>query len=233
MRRFFGRIEGQSAIIEGDELKHLSSVIRLKAGDKFVCICGDDFEYECEILNVDKKQATAKILKKTPAKANPKKNLVLFQALPKKEAFETIVQKACELGANLVQPFESEFVVNKSGINLSRYKAIISSACKQCERSRLMDINEPISFLQMLERLKDFDIILFANEIDGKPFEFEKITAKNIAVIVGCEGGFSENEKNEILKVDGVKSISLGSRILRADSASILLLGIASLLSGN
>lgn len=234
MRRFFGKIEKDKAIIEGDELKHLANVIRLKQGDKFILFANDEYDYACQILSIDKKRAVAEILEKKISPTLPKKNIVLFQALPKKEAFDTIVQKACELGASKVVPFSSEFVVNKSGINLERLNSIIMSACKQCERPKVMEICQMISFKEMLEELKQFDKILFANEIDGKRCDLSCLEkSQNIAVIVGCEGGFSEKEKEELLKVDNVLSLTLGSRILRADTASILMLGIASLFSQN
>lgn len=236
MRRFLGRLEKENVVVEGDELNHLSSVIRLREGDKFICITGDQFEYVCQLQKVDKRQAIAKVLSKSIAKANPQKNIVLFQALPKKEAFETIVQKACELGASKLVPFVSEHTVNKSGINLDRYKAIIASACKQCERSIAMDIENQISFGDLLDRLKKYQVVLFANEIDGKNWDlcelFDK-NAKDIALVVGCEGGFTDKEKDELTLLQNVKSLSLGRRILRSDTASILLLGLCSLIADN
>lgn len=234
MRRFFGRIENGKIVVEGEELKHLSSVIRLKEGDKFICVTGDKFDYLCEIESVDKKKAVAQILEKAENKSNPKKNLVLFQALIKKDNFELVLQKAVELGMSEVVPFISENCVNKSGINLERLNTLISSACKQCERSVAMSLNQAVKFVEMLKELKNFDAVIFANEIDGKDFDFGSLSKyNNIAFVVGCEGGFTEKEKNKLLSLENVKSVSLGSRILRAETASIVLMGLGSLLSDN
>lgn len=238
MRRFFGAVKDGQFVVEGEELKHLTNVIRLKVGDSFVGVCDDEFDYLCQIVTLDKKCARAKILEKRKNTANPQKEIVLFQALVKKEAFETIVQKACELGASRLVPFESEFCVNKGSINLPRYNAIILSACKQCERSKVMQIEKPLSFDQMIETLPQFDAVIFANENEEKR-DFSSFLSvfgqkiNKIALIIGCEGGFSQSEIAKILQVQNVYSLSLGSRILRADSAAILLMGLSSLLSGN
>lgn len=234
MRRFFGRLEKDKIVVEGEELKHLSSVIRLKEGDEFICVTGDEFDYVCKILSVDKKRAEAQVLEKSKNKSNPKKNLVLFQALIKKDNFELVLQKAVELGMSKVIPFVSENCVNKSGINLERLNTLISSACKQCERSVLMDLSQAVKFDEMLQSLKTFDAVIFANEIDGKEFDFGELkNYNNIAFVVGCEGGFTQKEKESLVTLSNVKSVSLGSRILRAETASIVLMGIGSLLSEN
>lgn len=234
MRRFFGRLEKDKIVVEGEELKHLSSVIRLKEGDEFICVTGDEFDYVCKILSVDKKRAVAQILEKSKNKSNPKKNLVLFQALIKKDNFELVLQKAVELGMNKVVPFVSENCVNKSGINLERLNTLIASACKQCERSLPMNLRQAVKFDEMLKSLKDFDAVVFANEIDGQAFDFVSLSKyNNIAFVVGCEGGFTEKEKKSLVTLPNVKSVSLGSRILRAETASIVLMGLGSLLSNN
>ena len=96
-----------------------------------------------------------------------------------------------------------------------------------------MELNQAIKFDEMLKRLKEFDAVVFANEIDGKDFDFAELkNYKNIAFIVGPEGGFTENEKKSLVTLANVKSVSLGSRILRAETASIVLMGIGSLISG-
>lgn len=234
MRRFFGRLDGEKIVVDGEEFKHLTQVIRLKEGDKFICVVGDEFDYICEIVRLDKKQAFAKVIEKSLNKSNPKKKLVLFQALIKKDNFELVLQKAVELGMSKVIPFVSEHCVNKSGVNLDRINTLISSACKQCERSRVMELSDAIKFDNMLAQLKNFDVVVFANEIDGKGFDFSTLSKfNNIAFVVGCEGGFTEKEKDAILKHENVKSVNLGSRILRAETASIVLMGLGSLLSNN
>ncbi len=234
MRRFFGRIENDNFIVDGEELKHLSNVIRLKENDEFIGVANDEYDYICHILSIDKKSAVAQIIERKKNISLPKKNLVLFQALTKKEAFEFVLQKAVELGTSEVVPFVSEYCVNKSGINMERYKTLIMSACKQCERSKIMRLSEAVKFDNMIEKLADFDIVVFANEIDGESFDFTSLKDyQNIAFVVGCEGGFSENEKNKLVSLKNVKSVNLGSRILRAETASIVLLGLGMIHSGN
>ena len=234
MRRFFGIVDNEKFIVEGEELKHLSNVIRLKENDDFIGIANDEYDYFCRIISVDKKRAVAQIVDRKENVSLPKKNLTLFQALTKKESFELVLQKAVELGASEIIPFISEYCVNKSGINMDRYNTLIMSACKQCERSKVMRLSEAVKFDDVLKLLNKFDIVVFANEIDGQAFDFSILKDyDNIAFVVGCEGGFSFEEKEKLLKLNNIKSVNLGSRILRAETASIVLLGLGMIHSGN
>ena len=232
MKRFFGRENGQLFYIENDELNHLR-VLRLCEGDKIVGNCGDEFDSVCVIKKIDKKVAVCEVESKSLNKANPKKRITLFQAMPKREHLETILQKAVELGAEEFVPFVSTHSVNKEKFNVVRASAIVQSATKQCERSKCMMLTSLISFQEVLNKLKEFDIVLFANEREGKVFDFSSLSKyNNIAVVVGAEGGFTQDEKNKILALNA-QSISLGSRILRCETASIVMLSLASIFSNN
>ena len=129
--------------------------------------------------------------------------------------------------------FESEFSTMKlSSEKISRYEKIMFSATKQCERADFMSI-EIVSFKQMLAMFGKKQTKLFANEREGEDFNLASLkTAKDIGILIGCEGGFSQNEKAQILQLKP-ENISLGQRILRAETAAILLTGMASVISGN
>lgn len=234
MRRFFGVQRDGQVCIEGEEFNHLKNVLRLSVGDEVLISLGDEYEYACEIVKISKGVAFCQINGQRLCEANPKKNIVLFQALPKREKFEMIVQKATEIGISKVVPFASEYVIAKATENkIDRLSSIARNACKQCERSIPPEIENLKSVDEIIEMFKDFDIVLFANERAGKEDKPKKIAkAQNIAIIVGAEGGFSSKEKDRFLAA-GTISVSLGKRILRCETASIAMMSLVSILSDN
>ena len=234
MRRFFGKKNGEFVIIENDELVHLAKVLRKKEGDQIICCSNDEFDYYCQIVSVDKKQCKAKIEKAVKCPALPQKDVTLFQALPKKEYLDEIVFKAVELGVSSLQLFISDFS-NTNKINTERINAQILSASKQCERSKLMKCNPLIEFDKMLKLLKNFDLVIFANEKEEQKtiFDIKNLEkAEKIAIIIGNEGGFSENEIAKLLK-ENVFSITLGKRILRCPTAVTTILALVNALTKN
>lgn len=233
VKRFIARIENDMAIIEGEELIHLKSVLRLKVGDEVCLVNGDGNDYVGEIENIGKNSAAIKITSVEKNQKCPKKNLQLFLSATKREKLEIIVQKAVELGVKSLYIFESEYSTMKlSSEKISRYEKIIFAATKQCERADFMSINI-ISFKDMLSLFGKCETKLFANERQGEEYKFSLLkSANNIGILVGCEGGFSQAEKQQILSLNP-ENISLGERILRAETAAIVLTGIASLHCGN
>lgn len=233
MKRFIGKIEGTVAFVEGEELVHLKSVLRLKEGDEVCVVNGDGKDYLGKISKIDKNYAKVDVISSKISEICPKNDISLFIAATKREKLEIIVQKAVELGVKKLFMFESEFSTMKlSSEKISRYEKIMFSATKQCERADFMSI-EIVSFKQMLALFGKKQTKLFANEREGEDFNFASLkTAKDIGILIGCEGGFSQNEKAQILQLKP-ENISLGQRILRAETAAILLTGMASIISGN
>lgn len=234
MRQFFGKKNGEFIEIEESELNHLTKVLRKKVGDMIVCFCNDENKYLCQIDSINKKVCKAKIKESSLCPALPQKDITLFQALPKKEYLDEIVFKAVELGVTSLQLFISDFS-NTNKINTERINAQILSASKQCERSRLMKCNPLIEFDKMVKLLKNFDLVIFANEKEEKKtiFDIKNLEkAEKIAIIIGNEGGFSENEISKLLKEE-VFSITLGRRILRCTTATTTILALTNALTKN
>lgn len=234
MRQFFGKKNGEFIEIKESELNHLTKVLRKKVGDMIVCFCNDENKYLCQIDSINKKVCKAKIKESSLCPALPQKDITLFQALPKKEYLDEIVFKAVELGVSSLQLFISDFS-NTNKINIERINAQILSASKQCERSRLMKCNPLIEFDKMVKLLKNFDLVIFANEKEEKKtiFDIKNLEkAEKIAIIIGNEGGFSENEIAKLLKEE-VFSITLGRRILRCTTATTTILALINALTKN
>ena len=234
MRRFFGEIIDNRAKIAGEEFLHLKTVLRLKIGDEIIVLDGSEKEYLCRIIELKKDVALAEVFKVQKCKALPMKNIVLFQALTKREKLEMITQKCVELGVSTLIPFSSEHCVAKDAIGKKdRLEKIVHSACKQCECSVPMKIGDTLKFDDMIKYASKEDIVLFANERAGEEIDISLLERySNIGIIVGPEGGFTEKEKQAIIDA-GAKSITLGKRILRSETASIVLVGLVSVISKN
>ena len=222
--------------IDCDEFLHLAKVLRTQVGEKIVCLCGDEFEYLAEVSEVGKKHITARVLQKTLCAKNPKFDITLFQGLAKGEKMELITQKCTELGISNLCPFESNFTIAKANaLRLDRLTKITQEACKQCGRSKPITIH-PVQKLKNID-FSGFDLVIFLYEKADPAQTLEKLIpqiqrAENIAIIVGAEGGFADEEAQKILQ-SGAKSVCLGARILRAETAAIALSGFVSFLKNN
>ena len=234
MRRFFGEKKNDKIVITGEEYNHLRNVLRLNVGDEILVSLNDENEYACEITSFGRNDAVCKIIGSKPCDGNPKKNIVIFQAITKRPKFEFIVQKATEIGITKIVPFVSEFVIAKVTENkMDRLESIAMNACKQCERTIMPLIDKPKNIDEVIASFKDFDLILFANERADKGEAIANLDKyKNIAIIVGSEGGFSQKEKEKFIEA-GATSSSLGRRIYRCETASVAMMSLVSILSGN
>ena len=234
MRRFFGEKKNDKIVITGEEYNHLRNVLRLNVGDEILVSLNDENEYACEITSFGRNDAVCKLIGSKPCDGNPRKNIVIFQAITKRPKFEFIVQKATEIGITKIVPFVSEFVIAKVTENkMDRLESIAMNACKQCERTIMPIIDKPKNIDEVIASFKDFDLVLFANERADKGEAIANLDKyKNIAIIVGSEGGFSQKEKEKFIEA-GTTSISLGRRIYRCETASVAMMSLVSILSGN
>lgn len=214
--------------ISGVEHNHISKVLRCKVGDKIVCLPNNDLLLECEIVGFTKQQTSVKVLNISNGQSECKTNLIVFVPLLKSDKFEFLITKLTELGVKKIIPFESQFMTAKQGNDKSeRYLQIAKDACKQCRRTRLIEIAPLISFDEMCKQINDFDKVVFAYENERtkrlKDIDFKGLS--NVAMIVGSEGGFSEDEAKQIVE-NGAEIVSLGNRILRAETACLTLASI-------
>ncbi len=232
MRRFFIESILDNVILKGDEFEHFKKVLRGKIGDKITCFCGDGKEYLCEVDKIENNYANAKVLEIKNSDKDSSLNVTVFVGIPKGDKMEFLIQKLSELGVSKIIPFESSFTIAKPKNKQDRYKKIAIEACKQCGRTIPLKVLDCVSFKEMLKSLKDYDISYFAYEqAYGGNFDDVK-NHKNIALIVGSEGGFSEEESKLILEA-GAKIVSLGKRILRCETAPIYAVSVIDYLTKN
>ncbi len=227
-KRFYfdGELRANSNInLIGDEFHHLTSVMRARIGDKVCLFNGNGNFYFGEITEITKKYAEIKITLEKKSENEPKINLTVFQALAKGEKLSLIMQKITELGANKLVLFDSKFCDVKANDNKKdRMNQISAQAAKQCGRASIVESEGVLSVKEVAEQIKDFDAFFVAYEnSDGHTLANSLSSlknAKNIAVMIGAEGGFAEDEIT-LLENSGADIVSLGKRILRTETASI------------
>ena len=231
MRRFFlSQQELNSGVFGGDEFNHMRKVLRMQEGDQFIAITGDQYDYLCKIKKLNKDAAEFQVVTKEVNVANPKINITIVQALCKSDKLEFITQKTTEIGATTLVPiYLKNCDVKQNTGKLSRLQKIAISASKQCKRSAILNIEDCITINELNDKLKDYDMTIFANERERERSVFDAILKvdkpKKIAVIIGPEGGFTDEEINKIIDMDAI-SVSFGKRILRTETAGLYAISI-------
>lgn len=225
-RRFFVDDINDVCVIEGEEFKHAVSVLRIKIGDKIYLLDGSGKEYLAEIISINKKDFIAKVIEEHVNECEPKNDLTLICGYLKGDKTELVVQKAVELGVNKIVVFSSEYSSAFMNDNkLNRLKRVALESCKQCGRAKVPCIEYADTFKKALEYGGNANHKLFACEFaDGSETDLFNLT-DSVAVVVGSEGGFSQKE-SQLAKEMEYATISLGKRILRAETACIALTAI-------
>ncbi len=226
MSRFFlSYTEDNTAVIKGDEAAHMLKTLRMKPGDGFTGIDGSGFEYKCVIDRIEKDAIKAAVLEKAVCRAEPKIALTIYQAYPKAAKIETILQKCVELGISAFVPFISERCVKKPGSEsiVKRLLRVAKEAVKQCGRAKMPEVFGILAFDEVIKRLSGHELKILALE-EEKDTHFKQVlqnnrNVKDIAVIIGPEGGFGLKEAEAFIKA-GALSVTLGKRVLRTETAA-------------
>lgn len=227
MRRFYAPVDnfnGKTVILDLEETRHLRDVLRLKNGDEVSVFDGNGREFRSSIFNIGKKGSELTILDEmTPASPESLFEITLAATVLNGDRYDLIIQKAVELGVATLVPLETirgDVKARDAIGRLVRWRRIAMEATKQCGRARLMEITDPSTFKSVLENARSDETILFS-ERDGK--NFSTVTAdKKITALIGPKGGWDDSEL-ETAKSLGIQIVTLGGRILRAETAAISL----------
>lgn len=237
MRRFFaGKVTENRVFLLGGEAEHFSRVLRMAAGDLFLA-AHQGKELICRALSVENGEVCAEILETRDCPGEPAIGITLYVAYMKSDKMELILQKAVELGIGCFAPFVSSRCVKKpkeGGKAQERFEKIAEGAVKQCGRAAAVRILSPLSLEEVLREIPQHGAVLFAYEKSEIALRqvFEQIREqKDIALIIGPEGGFSEQEAEQIIAAGG-RSVSLGRRILRGETAAIALTALTAYETG-
>lgn len=232
------QLNNNKAYITGPDVNHIKNVLRMKEGDELnVIIDGDSNEYRCGIdsFEEDRVNLSVRFIKESDVELPAK--IYLLQGLPKSDKLEMIIQKAVELGVYEIIPVSLKRSVvkidaKKAKSKTERWNGISEAAAKQSKRRIIPKVTEPKNLKEALKYLETQDIDLKlvpyelsdADEID-KTREIISSVKKdqNIAVLIGPEGGFDEAEI-DLAKNEGFNEITLGHRILRTETAPLMIL---------
>lgn len=233
MPRFFvqsDQIQDGIVTVRGDDAHHISRALRMAVGDRITVCDMRATEYECELTDFLADCVKARVLCATESAVEPPVFITLYQALPKGDKFDTVIQKAVECGASCIVPFESERCVVRAKADsearkTERRQRIATEAAKQCGRAVLPVVECTCSFADMLADAAQNDAVFFCYEGEGtlpvgKLLRSRDWSAtKRIGIVIGSEGGFSVLEAKAAADV-GFCMTGLGKRILRTETAS-------------
>ncbi len=235
MYNFFvdsSEINEKNAVISGSDYNHIKNVLRMKPGTKIFINSKENNEtFLSEIIGFEKNSVICKILEKVESNEMPVK-ITLFQGLPKSDKMEYIIQKSVELGVYEIVPVEMKNCVaklNNEENKIKRWNTISETAAKQSKRNIIPKVWNKITFEELKNKIKDYDLAIVAYENEKhtnlKEVLQDNKDAKNIAIIIGPEGGIDEKEINA-LEENNCKVASLGKRILRTETAPIAMLSM-------
>lgn len=239
MPRFFVNKEDISegvGRISGNDARHIARSLRMAVGDVITVSDGEGCEYIASLSKIRDEECLFEINGVAQSNNESPVRITLCVAYPKGDKLETVIQKAVELGVDTVIPFESSRCIKRPAKEkleklTLRHSKIAEEAAKQCGRARLPKVLPTVSYNDMLNVIKASSLSLFCYENeDGTTLKsaLEKAgKVSDIAVIVGCEGGFSPDEANAAT-LAGAISVSLGKRILRCETAPAYVLSALS-----
>lgn len=214
-------------ITDKNDINHLKNAFRIKSGEIIRAVDGE-YEYICEVLNVEKKIIEVKILEKNEDRFSSEVYIEAAIGILKNDKMDLTIQKLTEIGVSKITPLLTKRGVAKITEKKDKWDLIVKEATKQCQAVKLVEIDEPKKLTEL--NYEDYELMFvpyecedknslrnILNRVENKP--------KKVLYIIGPEGGF-DKEEIEFLIEKGVVPVSLGKRILRAETASIIVGGI-------
>jgi 16S rRNA (uracil1498-N3)-methyltransferase len=209
---------GQLLTIDGGQAHYLTGVMRLKAGDRFILFDDRTGEWHADIESISKRSVDVRLIARTRLRENVP-DLWLLAAPIKKGRIDWVAEKASELGVARWQPVITQRTI-VDRLNLDRLRAHMIEAAEQCERTALPILDAPVKLEAMLRDWPANRALIFADEEGGIPM-IDAIAPAPSAILIGPEGGFTLEERALIRAIPQATGVSLGPRILRADTAMV------------
>ncbi len=243
MPRFFvcaDQISDGIVTVLGEDAHHISRSLRMAVQERILVCDQQKNEYVCELTEFLTDRVKARVLEMRTCSAESPMDITVFQALPKGDKLDSVIQKSVECGASRVIPFESERCIVRSKSETEPKKTerrlrIAAEAAKQCGRGILPQVHPTLSFSKALESACAADLALFCYEGEEtlplpavlKTWRSARLPAdaipETVSIMIGSEGGFSVAEK-ELAVQKGMLSVGLGKRILRTETAASFVL---------
>lgn len=212
-------------LVIGEDAEHIAKSLRMRLGETLV-LCHDGIDYTCKIVGFEKNSVLVERVSAQPCTAEPQVDVTLFQGLPKGDKMDLIVQKAVEIGVCAIVPTLTRRCVSrpdekKLQKKVQRWQKIALEAAKQSGRGIVPKVLDVLDFSKAVELSAQKEQAILFYEADGVPLKRLLQQPKSVAIFIGPEGGFEEEEVKLALE-SGVNICSLGNRILRTETAAIV-----------
>ncbi len=230
MPKFFIKkedIKENSVTITGQDATHIAKVLRTEVGETLTLCDGCGTDFFAEVTSVSKEAVSLKIKETLPCTAEPEILVTLFQGIPKQGKMDYIIEKCTELGISRIVPVSTKRSVVKiddkksEAKKLGRWRKIAAESVKQCGRGTIPEITDVMNFSQAIEFSKSLDLTIAAYECERETSIKSALTGKSpksVGVFIGPEGGL-DNSEIEKLKDANIETVTLGTRILRTETA--------------
>lgn len=227
-RVFVNEVNGNEIIVRGEDFNHLARVLRLRVGEGVTACAANGLDYTCEVKSIDADKIILSVKTSAENESEPKTEITLYQALPKGDKLELVIQKCVELGIKEIVLFDSENSVvtykGKEEKKLERLNKISEAAAKQCGRGHIPNVRGVLSFEDAIHEAESYDLAFIPYEKEEEhslKSLLRNFNGGTAAYFIGSEGGFSESE---IAKTKALQKITLGKRILRTETAGLVVL---------
>ena len=231
MQEYFAREKKSNEfILSNQDNFHIEKVLRMKQGSHII-VTYENEKYDCVVSFSD--GIKINIVSKLNINNELTINITLIYGLPKKDKFELVLQKGCELGVNKVVPFLAKRSIpilddKNTKKKLERWKMIVKEACEQSKRNKEVEVVEPIKLEEILQYKSELNLVAYEDlSCEGSKHLYSLLEKcpSSITIVVGPEGGFDKKEI-DFLNNNGFISVSLGKRILRSETAPLYLLSV-------
>ncbi|MBQ8296317.1 MAG: 16S rRNA (uracil(1498)-N(3))-methyltransferase [Ruminococcus sp.] len=239
MPRFFTEVQDENNItITGSDARHIGRSLRMKPGEPLT-VCCRGFDYNCEISSIIEDCVYLSLISKERCASEPGVEVTLFQAVPKLDKLELIIQKTVELGVTRIVPVLTRRCVSRPSEKdfakkLVRLNKIAAEAAKQSGRGIIPEVTPVFQLKNAVEEMKKLDrsVILYEEEGGCSFGEVDFTDVRTVGVFIGSEGGF-DSEEAQLISDAGAERVWLGKRILRCETAPITAMSILMFLTNN
>lgn len=238
MNHFFtepGNVADGRIFISGSDVNHIKNVLRMKPEEELMISDGTGKDYLCRISDISENEIVCGIISEDVSRSEPSVKFFLFQGLPKADKMEMIIQKSVELGVYEIIPVETSRSVvkyddKKKKNRQERWQKIAEGAAKQSGRGIIPEVVSVMNFREALKKAEGLDIVLIPYENFKDMKTTREVISRirpgmSVGMFIGPEGGFATEEVDRAVE-SGAERISLGSRILRTETAPLMLLSV-------
>lgn len=230
-------LESSAAVLTGETAVHIEKSLRMKPGEEITLCTPAQMQCTGKIRSISGGQVVVQITEKKPCEQEPDVQITLYQALPKGDKMELIIQKCVELGIYEIVPVVSARCISRPDEKTlvkkqQRWQKIAVQAAMQSRRGQIPRVRMPKSFAQAVQEA-NHDLLMLFYECGGEPVRsLLQQKPETIGMFIGSEGGFEEAEVQQVLQKNG-KTATLGRRILRAETAPLAALSVLMYETGN